>query len=248
MLDELAKQLGYRFIERRDVKAWQQPTGIYLPDRSPVKLSDLRSHLAGERTMGHYLVSPENRCRVLAFDIDLTKEVEVEGGGTINPRDEFLNPNSPWRPALINHLAIMAEGLGRKVNSELDLPVAIAFSGAKGVHVYGFCGSEPASDVRGAALDVLAAFGCFEPARGENFFRHKDGHYPTLEVEVFPKQANLDGKDLGNLMRLPLGVNLKTGKPGMFVRTVLADDGTYSFRKVEPLDALSFTTLPWSDE
>jgi len=101
MDDELAKRLGFLFIERRDVKAWQQENGGYFPDYGPLTLKDLRSHLAGlpqygdvlnqdgtPRTdknghklralrahMGHYLVSQENKCRLFAFDIDLKKKI-----------------------------------------------------------------------------------------------------------------------------------------------------------------------------
>ena len=33
--------------------------------------------------------------------------------------------------------------------------------------------------------------------------------YPNFDLEVYPKQDSLADKDLGNLLRLPLGRNLK---------------------------------------
>src|SRR5207253_1141262 len=92
--DEIATLLSDRFIERRDVKAWQHRDGGYLPDRTRVTMADLRAHLVCKRTMGHYLISREDKCRVLIFDIDLAK-TGVWDGEQFEPRKEFADPNSP---------------------------------------------------------------------------------------------------------------------------------------------------------
>lgn len=241
MTADIAALLGKNFIERRDVKAWQQPDGAYFPDRTKLTMSDLRAHVACERTMGHYLISAEDRCRVFCFDIDLAK-TGIWGGEPFEPRSEFANPESPYREGLVGQLVIMAEGLARRAHRELGIPVAIAFSGSKGVHVYGFTGPEGAAVVRACAQSVLTAIGSFEPLRGANFFRHQNPEM-SCEVEVFPKQDSLEGKDLGNLLRLPLGVNLKSGKPGMFLS--VGGDKRSTFKKMDAEAALT-GTLPWT--
>ena len=268
MSDEIAKLLGLRFMERRDVKAWQQEHhGGYFPDYQRLVLDDLRTHISGEvrygpvldqegnprvdkngralraqrTTLGHYLVSKENTCRVFAFDIDLCKTATVDDGVEIEPRKEFLNPDSQWRPMLVADLTHMAHGLARRVHRTLEMPVAVAYSGSKGVHVYGFLdGGTPSEEARLYATGILDEFGCFTQ-RGKNFYKHEES-YTTLEIEVFPKQENLDGKELGNLLRLPLGVNLKSGHKGRFIRTQ-SNDPT-KFWPMKASDALN-GVLPW---
>lgn len=258
--DELAAELGRRMIERRDVKAAQQANGAYHPvtdsgkpdgQRLPFKMSDLRDHVAGTRTYGHYLVSPEGNCRVFCFDIDLRKpddkldppylpEWEDEAGlmHRHNPRETWLDDEHPARMDLGVKLRCMAEGLARCAHRLLDIPVAVAYSGNKGLHVYGFVGSNPAGDVRACAQEVLDSLGCFEASRGANFFRHVDpaSGYADLEIEIYPKQDTLDGKDLGNLLRLPMGVNQKSGNEGFFLDI---DAEFWPFKPDDPMRALT---------
>jgi hypothetical protein len=248
---DLAKKLGYRFIERRDVKAVQRPHGGYEPDRSPWKLQDLIDHIEGTRTLGHYMLSPDSRCRLFAYDIDLVKgiknedgtewlPIQWEGSDPFFPREAFLT-DSPQRPTLIAQLNALAEGLARRVH-KLGIPVEVAYSGSKGVHVYGFTGSIDAGEARAVALAVLESFGVFEPARGQHFWKHADG-YEAIEIEVFPKQDSLDGKDLGNLMRLPLGIHQKTKQPGYFLSTVPPLDEFTAMESEAALDGQS----PWGE-
>lgn len=107
------------------------------------------------------------------------------------------------------------------ISRDLGLPTAATYSGNKGIHVYGFTGEMPASEARAAALLVLDILGEFDPIRGQNFYKHKVENpllgFQNFSVEVFPKQDSLDGKDLGNLLRLPLGRNLKTKDPTFFI-------------------------------
>ena len=270
--ESMAALIEERFLERRDVKAVQQSDGGYRPDRSAFTRRDLHSHLAGERTLGHYLVSPEGNCRLFAFDIDIVKPKPDADPPVVpkwrdelgmehvyeSPRDTWLtvDPRVETDDTAVNYLRVglahMAEGLAAMVRRILDVPVAVAYSGGKGVHVYGFTGSAPAADVREAAISVIEGFGrtfgavvdnnvtSFQPTRGQNFYRHtmEDSPYQSLEIEVFPKQDAVT--DLGNLMRLPLGINQKTGQPGYFRNF---DDGRSTFAEDDPIAALTEGTI-----
>lgn len=237
--DELANRIAVRFIERRDVKAWQYEDR-WEPDRTPVKREDLRAHLDGDRTMGHYLLSPDSNVRLFAFDVDLRKQAINEDTGEVwSPREVWADRTNPLRNELARHLNWMAEGLARRAHDLTGCHVAIALSGGKGVHVYCFTGSIPAAEARGLARLVLESSSSeFQPTRGDNFWQHAG--WPTLEVETFPKQDSLSGKDLGNLMKLPLGVHRRTGIVGEFLRA--SED---RFRKMDPMLALG-ETLPWA--
>jgi hypothetical protein len=59
---------------------------------------------------------------------------------------------------------------------------------------------------------------------------------------VFPKQDSLAGKDLGNLMRLPLGRNLKNPKDPTFFIDMTTPMGVMS--PIDPVYALT-TETPW---
>lgn len=236
----IVNEIAVKFIERRDVKAVQQRSGIYIPvvDKDDNRLkftrSDLEEHVAGTKSFGHYLISPEGNCRLFAYDIDLAKSWQPatpdepdppletwtpKGVLSVSPREILKDATHAARPRLITELRCVAEGLAARVQRVLDIPVAIAFSGSKGLHVYGFTGSAPAFEVRNAAMDVMKSYGVFAPVRGDNFYRHTNPPqwgFPNVEIELFPKQGSLEGKDLGNLMRLPLGRNRK-GSEAFFI-------------------------------
>lgn len=257
---ELVKLIGNRFIARKDVKAFQADDGAWYPDRTPMTMSDFEAHLAGTKTMGHYLLDQQDHCKLFAFDLDLAKHdrdcedktckggcVLYEGGDgityRINPREMWQHPNEVYpdiNPLLTMDLRCMAEGLAGYTHRTLGIPIAIATSGHKGLHVYGFTDLIPAEAARHLALQVLTGFGCFVPFRGENFWRHESA-YRALEIEIFPKQTTLEGKDLGNLMKLPLGVHRVTKKRAEFLSCKVGMD---TISPMDPERALE-GDLPW---
>lgn len=217
---ELIRAIGNRFIERRDVKAVQGEGIAWQPVKEKFTLKDFEDHLSGTRSFGHYLVSPEGNAKFFAFDIDLNKTghwyTQEAGPGEYtecNPREVWLDENHPGQWCLRYELRIIAESLVAKIDRLTSLPVAVASSGGKGLHVYGFCGSRPASAVRYLAKMVMDEMSSWEPTKGGNFFQHKDGVYPNITIEVFPKQDEVGPDGFGNLMALPLGVHRGVNPP-----------------------------------
>lgn len=206
------------------------------------KMPHLLDHLSGKRTYGHYLLDTDDKCRVFAFDIDLEKDgyfidlppyntlsdeiTEAEFDKLIkpiqcNPRELWMGRHNRAARAWFKYqMHMLAHKLCATILDELDIGCAAAYSGSKGIHVYGFTGEMPAKEVREAALLVLDVLDEFEPSRGTNFFRHKNSDpyhgFPNFSLEVYPKQVSLEGKDLGNLLRLPLGKNQKNSKDPTF--------------------------------
>lgn len=233
MSDALVNAFASKFISRPDVKAIQRSDGSYNPVRSPFTKPDLLAHLDGTQTYGHYTVGQDDSTKLFAFDIDFEVEgqiptyewkpeeepVMVDG----RPREEWRKRSSPLRPFMKYGLRHISSVLARAAFDVLQLPVAIAYSGYKGVHVYCFLPKgTPAAEAREGARLCLreagnSATGIFELSRGNNFFKHTNPEFQMLSVEVFPKQDSMVGKDLGNLMRLPLGKNLKSPDPTFFV-------------------------------
>lgn len=262
MSNELANLFAKKFIARPDVKAIQHSDGSWSPhtktgkrdgERIPWNRTDLIHHIEGDRTFGHYLLNTDNRCKLFAFDVDLEKS------GTLplfEPKDEapdefaeVADLRAAWqdrshvgRAHMKLDFKRMAHMLLRSIEEDLTIPCAAAYSGAKGIHVYAFTGLIPADEAREGAQIVLDTIGNFKAVRGDNFFKHED--FPNLSIEVFPKQGSLQGKDLGNLMRLPLGRNLKNPKDPTFFLDMNAPLGV--FKPKDPVRALTVEN-PWTD-
>lgn len=264
---ELVKLLGQRFISRKDVKSFQGADGGWYPEKCPqckaegatcthrpMTMQDFMDHLSGTKTMGHYLVEPVgNTCKLFAFDLDIRKPTKPDApepylpvdddGQLYNPREALLDDSHPMQPALRTQLRILAEMLARRAHDQLGVPVAIADSGGKGLHVYCFTGSIPAEAARSLAHGLMEGTGHFEPTRGQNFWRYTrwPDEYQEVEIETFPKQAQVAADGMGNLMKLPLGVHRVTGKPSRFL-TVKSP--LEVFAAVDPIRALE-GDLPW---
>lgn len=235
---EVARLLGSQLIERRDAKALQRRNGGYSPVRENMKdtdspligwhVNDILDHLNGKATYGHYLVNPDtNTVRCFAFDVDIRSKARPEAGEEpimwegveIDPREVWLSKQkSVLRADIGKQLQAMTYGLGTYVQKILDVKVLFSYSGSKGTHVIAVLDpGTPAGDARDAARRVLDATGVMEEDHGENFFKHSDA-FPALQVEMFPKQDTVSADSFGNLMRLPLGINRKTGDNGFFLR------------------------------
>lgn len=217
-VDAIARDLGRRFIARADVLAVQHPDGSYHPERRPFTGEDLRRHVGGKLSLGHYLVNQKGMSKLCAFDLDLEKTgVSPLDGSEIKPRDVWLGEDSELKEALRRELLALGVGLACRMRSVSNFPVALAYSGGKGVHVYGLHGMLAASKSREIAISLLEQCGIYAPVRGNNFWKHLTA-FPNISVEIFPKQETVqEGDGLGNLMRLPLGRNARTGQPAFFL-------------------------------
>lgn len=203
------------------------------------------------------MLDTNSTCKLFAFDIDLEKvgwlpkapldtnipEEQLEAYYTTdnfiqcNPREAWRDRKHPGRSWMKVQFKMIAAKFMQVIHDELEIPCAAVYSGNKGIHVYGFTGLMPAADAREGARIVLDTIGDWVPSRGVNFFKHKDQDpvlgYPNISIEVFPKQDSLDGKDLGNLMRLPLGKNMKNPKdPTFFI------DMTTPMAQMSPIDPI----------
>lgn len=236
--------------------------------RIPWSRSDLLAHLSGTETFGHYLLNHDDQCKFFAFDIDLEKnsDPEVPEGdkryhrgywcetnpqdGSIetyefDAREAWLDRAHPSRAWTKYQLRMISSKIMRVIYEELELPCAAAYSGGKGVHVYAFTGLISAADARDGAEIVMDALGGWKPSRGDNFYKSEDRDpftgYPNLSIEIFPKQDTLSGKDLGNLMRIPLGRNKRSTDPTFFI------DMTAPMSKMIPVDPIYAMTTsdPW---
>lgn len=247
-------------------------TGRSDGERIPWGRADINAHLDKTSTFGHYLLNTDSTTKLFAFDIDLEKYNPLkpdekyyypEGWGQdplgsgepgdpkpsyepieFDPRTDWQNRSHPSRGWLKYQLKAVAHELLASIDRELELPCAAAYSGGKGVHVYGFTGQVDAGEAVEAASIVLDALGHYRASRGMNFYKDTNTDilrgFQNICIEVFPKQTSLNEDGLGNLMRLPLGRNLKSIDPTFFL-DMTAPLGIMA--PVNPLHAL--TGKPW---
>ena len=69
-MDDLATEFLRLFVIRADVYAEQQLDKRYLQIKQPLTLEIVQDHLAGNRTIGTYLLNRENQVKVGVFDLD----------------------------------------------------------------------------------------------------------------------------------------------------------------------------------
>lgn len=239
--------------------------------RIPWRREDIEAHLDGKQSFGHYMVNKKDECKLFAFDIDLEKagflpvmphpaladpwftekdldKYEKSFVEVNNLREAWLHRAHPGRPLMKRQFHYVAQMFCKAIHEELELPCAASYSGNKGIHVYAFTGVISAHQARKGAKIILDTLGKFEPIHGDNFFRFTDrdpvNGFPNLSIEVFPKQDSLAGKDLGNLMRLPLGRNLKNPKDPTFFLDLTAP--LADLRPVDPIWAITDGAAnPW---
>lgn len=224
---------------------------IYTPDRELKNIGQhgpqgfqvphVLAHLEGTATYGHYLLDENDMTRMFCYDIDLRKSgtyVPLEMWDGKEPEGQWVARNAavevpdlraawldrahPARAWLKTQMGELARSLTLAIQRELGIGTVAAYSGNKGIHVYGFADNPMlAADLRLAAHHILDVTDDWELERGQHQYRHKlDDPYlgfGNFSLEVFPKQDSLDGKDLGNLLRLPLGRNLKSQDPTFFL-------------------------------
>lgn len=277
----LAKLFAKMFIARPDLRAKQYPDGHYEPERPSQNRPNLvqqgfdmlalLEHIAGKASYGHYMIGPDDTVKLFALDIDLEKtddrfpdkllrlptsqdESGVWGDFVqSNPREFWMTrQQGPGRAMIKTQLRMLSHQLARAIQDELQIPVAVAYSGSKGVHVYGFTGPIKAALARQGALLALEATERWVLSRGQNIYTYKAPEgtdrndpfetYEQYSLEVYPKQDSVKDKDLGNLMRLPCGVNLKSPRDKSFFLDLRAKMSEFAPR--DPIEALT-TSDPW---
>lgn len=186
-----------RFAGRPDVHArmwYDRVRGVgYSPVRHPLTLDVLRAHLDGALTAGIYLVHPDETVQVVVFDVDASKVALERAAG------------DPARTAALRQ-AVHGEATRLlAVLRRLGLDPVLEDSGFKGRHLWLFL---PGPVTAGRAVAFGRALLASTAPRPEG-----------VKVELFPKQAGLSEGGLGNLVKLPLGIHLRSGR-----RAELLDD------------------------
>ena len=217
---DMAAHILRLFTARKDVYArqWIDEDGKtgYVPVREPLTEDVIQSHLRGDTTVGVYPIFDRDKAQFLALDIDIKKE-------TLNKALQNNTLMDALREQVCKDIRRVCAG-----SASLNLPVHIEDSGNKGAHIWLFF-EKPmrASDLR---------------AYGRAFAKRFGPPSEALQWEWFPKQDTIGDNELGNLIKLPLGIHRKTGRRALFIDTeghALADQDRV-LRDIKPIDAQAF--------
>lgn len=267
---EIAKLFAKKFISRPTPVATQSASGIYTPNKQlRFNMQLLKDHLSGSETYGHYILGEDSAVKFICFDLDLKAAdakrdeywqlpTEMDEAGVFSnwkrgdPRTMWRSrKQGPEREFLKFRMRVITQNIANTAFMLTGMPVAVSYTGNKGMHVYVFTGKIPASEARVIAKLVLDHEGGWLPYKAMYDYRHPDENLMNdpeenneqFSLEVFPKQDQVDAdKPLGNLLRLPLGVNKKSPKdPTFFVdmRSALGE-----IKPMDPIEALT-TDNPW---
>ncbi len=189
---DVARFMGL-FSGREDVYARQwvgrdRAVG-WSPVWEPLTVATLRNHLLGNVTLGVYPIRADGRVSLFALDIDITQTA-------LDSAHEDPARAIALREAVAEAGVRCAESI-----RALGLPVLLENSGYKGRHVWGFFAEPlPASEVHRFGQLLLVHLAELRSA--------------DLSFEFFPRQPKRGGgRKLGNLIKLPLGIHRRSGRP-----------------------------------
>ncbi len=195
--EEFLAEFLRRFAGREGVHALQcrcKSGWGYRPIRKSLDKDLLKRHLAGDQTLGTYLVKRDNSTSLMVFDLD------VEGR---------LATRFEKDPLERRRLLLLLEEEARRLlgnAAEIGLPLLPEFSGFKGFHLWAFS-ADPVAARHWRALGTWLLSRMPSPP-------------PGLHWELFPKQDSVDAEGLGNLVKIPLGVHKRSGRRSWFVHPV----------------------------
>lgn len=167
-----------------------QSTG-YTPIREPLSHRVAHNHLMGNFTIGTYPIRLDGTVLFAAIDLDLQKTLVMRS-----------SPGEPeWDQAMeaLQDYALRLSDLAHRH----ELHVYLEDSGGKGRHLWCFF-ANPTSAKVARRLAVSWAQLAGPPP-------------PMVSIELYPKQVHLAPDQLGNLIKLPLGVHQGSGRRAEFL-------------------------------
>jgi hypothetical protein len=186
-----------RFEGREGVHArmWHDPkrgTG-YSPVRAPLTPALLKAHLDGTITLGVYVVRHDQTVGFVVFDVDAGRAALEAALG------------DPDQLATLRASVQQVTDRLHEVLRTLDLDPILVDSGYKGRHLWLLLDRPHAAQTALSFAQAVVSRVLPLP--------------PGVHIDVFPRQAEVPADGLGNLVKLPLGLHLRSRR-----RAVLLDE------------------------
>ncbi|MCA9525924.1 MAG: hypothetical protein KC549_06460 [Myxococcales bacterium] len=191
----------------------------YAPQQIPLTPRLAAAHLAGDCSLGTYLIRLDDTVTFFVIDLDIRRKALAAAA-------QDHQENRRVRQVLAASTAAIEARLGAH-----GLACIVEDSGHKGRHFWCLLQAPMAADlVHRFGRALLAALSADLP--------------PELSLEFFPKQGRVDADGLGNLIKLPLGVHPVSGRRSTFLdragRPVETPWATLaSTRRVAPVEVMA---------
>lgn len=187
------------FRGRKDVFACQWVDGKgrrgFTHISRPLDNNEIRRHLAGEQTLGLYLMDGEDRVNLSVIDVDINQKALLEYATDENELEK------------LHRLAEQDTARITSVCDDLQIPYLIEDSGYKGRHIWFFFETPVSAKLARTFLKFI-----IEKAGNPGSGIHRD---------IFPNIDKVKGEGAGPLIKLPLGIHKRTNRRCLF----LANDG-----------------------
>lgn len=170
---------GYQWIDDRGRRGFHTKDASLTPEA-------IRSHLAGEQTLGLYLMDEKDQVHLAVIDIDIDHKALVEYAGD----KSMLNQLYQLVQKETSDIASLCDDLG--------VPVGIEDSGYKGRHLWFFFATPISAKIARRFLKFLC----------DRTGKPRAG----IHREVFPYCDRVQTRGYGPLVKLPLGVHKRTNR------------------------------------
>jgi len=164
--------------------------GFY-PEARSLAPEDIKAHLAGEQTLGFYLVTESDEVHVCVIDIDISQRVLLEYAADEERLAELQHQTTRYAA----RLAAVCDDLG--------IQTVVEDSGYKGRHLWFFLAAPVAARLVRRFLRFICDRSGDPP--------------PGIHTEIFPTSDKVKAKGLGCLIKLPLGIHKRTGRRCLFL-------------------------------
>lgn len=194
-LDSEARHLFYGlFVGREDTYSEEYMARRRVTEQINAPLTEevLQEHLSGTRTIGTYVQRPNGTAKYLVIDMDISKKILLK---CTTDSEEFAR-----------YMQLCGETTAKalKILERLGLKGYVEYSGYRGYHIWIFFAEWlPVRYVNALSQILEEKFGSIQ----------KD----EITVEFFPDDRRIRGGKPGQSIRLPLGLNPRSGRTGYFL-------------------------------
>jgi len=183
------------FRGRKDVFACQWVDGKgrrgFTHVSGPLNHNEIKRHLAGEQTLGLYLMDEEDRVTLSVIDIDINQKALLEYATDEKELEK------------LHRLAEQDTAVVTSVCDDLQIPYLIEDSGYKGRHIWFFFATQlPAKLARTFLKFIIEKAG--KPGSG-------------IHRDIFPNCDKVKGEGGGPLIKIPLGIHKRTNRRCLFL-------------------------------
>ncbi len=195
ILSDETRQLFYKlFVGREDTYSEEHMFRKMIVSQKKEPLTDeiLKEHLSATRTIGTYAQRPNGTAKYLVIDIDISKKILLKYSVESGEMEQYRK--------LCFHISCNI----LKVLEKLGLKGYIENSGFRGYHIWIF-------------------FTEWIPVRHINALsqiiteKSQDILEEEINIEYFPNECRIRREKAGTSIRLPLGINSKSGQRGYFL-------------------------------